>query len=201
MKRCFLATVFLLSTAMIDANAAAQDVTETQPLESSDLFGPPTAQTPSQFNTEAKDLNFSVSIGAWNPSKFLSQMRTALAKADTAEKKKALMDRLQQLLGEYFEADMRERVKELDAIKARVKQMEELLDKRVEAKEKIVELRILTLVNEANGLGWSGPPKNARPMQNQNNNPFANPGNLFRGNLPTAGEGPFGGDPNLDPFN
>ena len=74
------------------------------------------------------------------------------AKDDAA--RKAASDIIQQQLKSQFEADLKRREKELAQVEQRVKSLREQLDKRQAAQADIISLRLQTLVNDANGLGF-----------------------------------------------
>jgi hypothetical protein len=68
--------------------------------------------------------------------------------------RKAAADVIQQQLTTQFESDLKQREKELAEVEQRVKTLREQLDKRKSAQAEIINLRLQTLVNEANGLGF-----------------------------------------------
>ena len=68
--------------------------------------------------------------------------------------RKAAADVIQQQLTTQFESDLKQREKELAEVEQRVKTLREQLDKRKAAQAEIINLRLQTLVNEANGLGF-----------------------------------------------
>ena len=70
------------------------------------------------------------------------------------ETRKAAADTVQQQLTTQFEADLKQREKELAEVEQRVKSLREQLDKRKAAQADIINLRLQTLVNNANGLGF-----------------------------------------------
>ena len=70
--------------------------------------------------------------------------------------RKAAADVIQQQLTTQFESDLKQREKELSEVEQRVKTLREQLDKRKAAKAEIINLRLQTLVNKANGLGFPG---------------------------------------------
>ena len=65
-------------------------------------------------------------------------------------------------LSGYFDDDMKNREQELSEIEERVKKLRARLEKRRDAKEKLVELQLQVLINEAEGLGFY-----SRPSQSQ----------------------------------
>lgn len=83
----------------------------------------------------------------------INQLRMKLKSASDEESAK-IMPQLRQALSEYFVADMALRVKELDAIKARVEKMEATLQKRLDSREEAVDLQLKLIQREAKGLGF-----------------------------------------------
>ena len=61
---------------------------------------------------------------------------------------------IQQQLTTQFENDLKQREKDLAEVEKRVKTLREQLDKRKGAQAEIINLRLQTLVNDANGLGF-----------------------------------------------
>jgi len=74
------------------------------------------------------------------------------AKNDT--EKAALTKQISQLLDKSFERDMQRREKQISDVEARVKKLRDQIEKRKKAKDDIVTLRLKTIVNEADGLGF-----------------------------------------------
>lgn len=71
-----------------------------------------------------------------------------------AEKKAEAKKQLQALLEKQFSRDVERREKEVAELEERVKKLRDQLDKRKTAKEKIIGLRVDTIQNEADGLGF-----------------------------------------------
>ena len=74
---------------------------------------------------------------------------------DEAAKKK-VTDVIQEQLAKQFERDLSQREKELATVEERVKSLRQQLDKRKAAKDDIISLRLKTIVNNAEGLGFPG---------------------------------------------
>jgi hypothetical protein len=70
------------------------------------------------------------------------------AKSDAAKK------HLAELLDKSFESDMVQREKELRSIEARLLKQRELVNRRHEKKQEIIELQMKVALNEAAGLGF-----------------------------------------------
>lgn len=64
---------------------------------------------------------------------------------------------LRAALQQYFEADMGERVKEFDKVKARVTEMESKLQRRLDSEEDIIELQLKQILHKADGLDFNVP--------------------------------------------
>lgn len=78
-----------------------------------------------------------------------------LGKAETDEDKRVAEDALREALDKEFDANIAKRQGELEKIRERLAQMEAVLQKRLDNKEKIVGLRLQVLVAETEQLGWS----------------------------------------------
>jgi len=90
-------------------------------------------------------------------SKIRKAVRTLqIAKTD-AEKAEATQG-ISAALSVYFDTDMKQREQDIADIEARVTRLRGQLEKRREAKTKLVELQLQVLVNEAEGLGFYSQP-------------------------------------------
>lgn len=88
-----------------------------------------------------------------------SAIQQAVGKYRAAEDDKGKDEAKQAMsaaLSEYFDADMKLREEEIRDIEERVKKLQAQLERRREAKSKLVELQLQLLVNEAEGLGFYG---------------------------------------------
>ena len=63
---------------------------------------------------------------------------------------------IKQVLEIYYQADMETRQQELKQIAERLKKLEAQLARRTEKKQEIVDLQLKVVLNEAEGLGFSG---------------------------------------------
>jgi hypothetical protein len=84
----------------------------------------------------------------------IREAAAALSEAEDDDARDEAQEELSELLDEYFEQDMNRREEELAAVEKRVRQLRELLERRREKKEDIIELQINVLRNEADGLGF-----------------------------------------------
>ena len=74
--------------------------------------------------------------------------------AETDEQRTAAEKDLQDAVSEQFEVLMKSREAQIEELKARLGKLTEQLQKRRDAKDQIVTLRVQVLVNEAQGLGF-----------------------------------------------
>jgi hypothetical protein len=84
---------------------------------------------------------------------------------ETEADRQKLRQRLTELLSEQFTLRQQRRENEIQQIESRVKKLRELLQKRTDAQQKIVERRLNELLSDAEGLGWgdSEPDVQSRP--------------------------------------
>jgi hypothetical protein len=82
----------------------------------------------------------------------VEKLRSAKEGPEKETAKKELLQRLEQ----SFARDLEHREKELAEIESRVKKLREQIERRKKAKDEIVGLRLKTIVNESEGLGFSG---------------------------------------------
>ncbi len=90
-------------------------------------------------------------------SKSSEALRQAIGKLKSAKndtEKAALTKQISQLLDKSFERDMQRREKQISDVEARVKKLRDQIEKRKKAKDDIISLRLKTIVNEADGLGF-----------------------------------------------
>lgn len=111
---------------------------------------------------DATRVNFQPGVGTnrFSSRRSLSQ-RSQLQKAvkalraakDDAAKSKAKAN-VTKLLGTVFDADLKSREMQIADIEARVKELKSILDKRRTARDRVIDLQIKVLLNEADGLGF-----------------------------------------------
>jgi hypothetical protein len=82
----------------------------------------------------------------------VGKLKSAKNEAD----KTSATNEISKLLDKWFKRDMERREKQIAEIEERVKKLREQIDKRKKAKEDIINLRLKTIVNEADGLGFPG---------------------------------------------
>ena len=102
--------------------------------------------------------------------------------------RKAAAEVIQQQLTTQFENDLKQREKDLAEVEKRVKTLREQLDKRKGAQAEIINLRLQTLVNDANGLGFPDASFGIRqtPLVLPDESPLYDPG-PERTRRPTSG--------------
>jgi hypothetical protein len=89
-------------------------------------------------------------------SSAIQSLVAQLRDADDELKKTELTKQLEAAINKNFDHDMEGREKELTQLEERLKKLRTQLERRRKAKSEIVELQIKVLVNEAEGLGFSG---------------------------------------------
>jgi hypothetical protein len=90
----------------------------------------------------------------------MKALATAVEKLKAAKEgpeKEAATKELTQQLEKSFIYDLERREKEVAEIEGRVKKLRDQIEKRKKAKEEIISLRLKTIINETEGLGFPGP--------------------------------------------
>lgn len=113
-------------------------------------------------------------------------LKLKLAKGDKV--KEAAVKELADLLQRYFDRDLERREQEIADVEGRVKRLRDQIEKRKAAKKEIVRLRLQTMVNEAEGLGFPSPDGDGQlPAPASTMSPFENPNNPSFSPRPAAG--------------
>jgi hypothetical protein len=86
-----------------------------------------------------------------------TRLAQQFAKAEKDEEKKELRKKLTEVLNQLFDAHIHQQEKELLDLEKQLAELQALLKKRQDNKSTIVDRRIDTLVQEANGMGWTAP--------------------------------------------
>jgi hypothetical protein len=86
--------------------------------------------------------------------KKLAEAIRLLHESKDEEARKKAADTIREQLNAQFDRDLKRREKELADIEARLKTLREQVEKRKAARDRIVGLRLDTIVNEADGLGF-----------------------------------------------
>ncbi len=82
--------------------------------------------------------------------KAVAKLRAAKSDEDKAEAR----EELQAALGEEFDEFLKHQSDELDRMEKKLSNLRDQLDKRRDAKDDLISLRLQTIENEVNGLGW-----------------------------------------------
>ena len=77
-----------------------------------------------------------------------------IAEAKSGSDEREATEELRSMLNEQFEKRMVQREKQIEELEMRIKKLRSQLEVRRDAKKKIVDLKLQTLVNEAKGLGF-----------------------------------------------
>jgi hypothetical protein len=104
------------------------------------------------------EINFQFS-GSGASSKTRSEIKRIVAELRdaTEEAKKAdITKKLEAAVTKFFDEDQKARETDLTKLEERLKKLRAQLDRRSKAKADIIQLQIKVLVNEAEGLGFSG---------------------------------------------
>jgi hypothetical protein len=86
-----------------------------------------------------------------------SKLAEKYVKEEKSEVKQEIRKQLTDVLNQHFDNRMEEQKKELDKLEKEIADLRAVLKKRQDAKGAIVERRIETLIQEAEGLGWNAP--------------------------------------------
>jgi len=82
----------------------------------------------------------------------VEKLKSAKSDAD----KTSATNELSKMLEKSFQRDLERREHEVAQVEARVKKLRDQIEKRKKAKDDILSLRLKTIVNEADGLGFPG---------------------------------------------
>ncbi len=82
----------------------------------------------------------------------IEKLKSAKSDAD----KTSATNELSKMLEKSFQRDLERREHEIAQVEARVKKLRDQIEKRKKAKDDILNLRLKTIVNEADGLGFPG---------------------------------------------
>lgn len=86
----------------------------------------------------------------------IGELMNQLREADDDAKKADLTKQLQTAVAKHFDEDLTNRETELTKLEERLTKLRAQLDRRRKAKAEIIQLQIKVMVNEAEGLGFSG---------------------------------------------
>ncbi|TXT39462.1 MAG: hypothetical protein FD138_74 [Planctomycetota bacterium] len=88
----------------------------------------------------------------------ITQLMTQLREANDDPKKADLTKQLDAAIVAIFDKDMSSRETDLSQLEERLTKLRAQLDRRRKSKSEIIQLQIKLMVNEADGLGFSGTP-------------------------------------------
>ncbi len=106
-----------------------------------------------QRSAPAPNPRFPLLVQRVNP---LDEVLRQLQDADSDSDKSEARAKLRGLLEEEYDRLMEDEANELERLEQRLVDLREQLVRRRAAKAKMVDLRLETLVNEAEGFGWPG---------------------------------------------
>jgi hypothetical protein len=86
----------------------------------------------------------------------LHQAVEKLKTAKSDAEKTSATNEISQVLEKWFKRDLQRRETQISEIETRVKKLRDQIDKRKKAKDEIINLRLRTIINEADGLGFPG---------------------------------------------
>lgn len=89
-----------------------------------------------------------------NVDQAFSSLVQKLRAADNDQAKAPVIAQLKKILETAFDFDLKRREKEVSEIEGRVRKLRDQIEKRKKAKEDIITLRLKTIANEADGLGF-----------------------------------------------
>jgi hypothetical protein len=78
--------------------------------------------------------------------------------------KEAAVKELSGLLEKSFDRDLDRREKQISQVEERIKRLRDQIERRKTAKKEILNLRLQTMVNEAEGLGFPSPDGDGQPL-------------------------------------
>ena len=130
---------------------AAEGQTRTIQPAAADAYSQNFAVAQNANGTTASRSRYSVRLS--QRAKLLKAVKALQSAKDDKAKDKAKSD-LTKVLNTVFDADLKQRQEEIAKIEARIKKLKATLDKRRTARDRIIDLQIKVLVNEADGLGF-----------------------------------------------
>lgn len=121
-------------------------------------FVPPLSSAASPLDVPAAESLYAGSIpgmpGRANAVPSIQQAAEAVRDAEGPQAKADAQVRLMEYLAKYFDDDLARREAELKQIEQRLAKLRELLDRRRNSKQEIIELQAKVALNEAEGLGF-----------------------------------------------
>ena len=93
----------------------------------------------------------------------IQQYIRQLHQIDDPEKRKPILSQIKNLLNTYFQHDLKTRSQAIDQLEARVKKLRSQVEKRRKSGQKILDLQMQLIINEADGLGFMSMPLTTQP--------------------------------------
>jgi hypothetical protein len=150
-----LNVVWLLALA---AGLGMYDLSLAQEATAPAAFVPPLPSAASPLDVPAAESPYAGSIpgmpGRANSVPSIQQAAEAVRDAEGPQAKADAQAKLTDYLAKYFDDDMAKREAELKQIEQRLAKLRELLDRRRNSKQEIIELQAKVALNEAEGLGF-----------------------------------------------
>ena len=87
----------------------------------------------------------------------VAELVETYSRTDNENERTELKSQLAKALGDQFTSQQKRRTLEIDRIEAELKKVRDLLRKRSENRQAIIDKRLEQVVREAEGLGWSEP--------------------------------------------
>lgn len=116
----------------------------------------PVAAPPTPVGLYEVPVNFTGGLGVAHPRSEIGQLMHQLREATDDAKKADLTKKLETAVDKQFDEDLKNRETELTKLEERLTKLRAQLERRRKAKTEIIQLQIKVMVNEADGLGFSG---------------------------------------------
>jgi hypothetical protein len=104
-----------------------------------------------------------------------AQLAQKYTKAEKDDERREIRKKLTDLLNQQFDTHLEQKKKELEELEKQIENLRKVLQKRQDAKDKIVERRFEQLVQEADGMGWGTPGVPHSGFWFDGNNAFVKP--------------------------
>ena len=97
---------------------------------------------------------FAYSVGSGEAAEKTQEALAKLKAAKSDDDKAEAREELQAALGDEFDEFLKHQSDELERMEKKLSNLRDQLDKRRDAKDEVISLRVKTIENEVNGLGW-----------------------------------------------
>lgn len=98
-------------------------------------------------------------------SEKLQQVLEELKRADSDDAREAADERLSEIVSLIFDDDLKRRESEVSDIQQRASNLQALIQKRMESKDRIVDLQLKIQLNEVEGLGFTVKPSGRKQFE------------------------------------